>query len=148
MKNLITKQTNTVKISLSDFHKNMLNGSIGHDLCEHSADSYLSQLKHILAKHAIAEEEFLTFNPFDIDSLTELFVDDQKNNSTFNRNTFNAFLSALNCYRNYLDLKYNGVVVVRRRKRTNYGQKRVCNKTKCKSILWKILNALGLLKYI
>ena len=148
MKNLITKQTNTVKVSLGDFYKNMLNGSIGHNLCEHSADNYVSQVRYVLAKHAINEEEFLKFSLLDIDSLTELFIDDQKNNSTFNNNTFKCILSAMQCYRNYLDLKYNGVVIARRRKHANSGQKRVCNKTKCKSFLWKILNSFGLLKYI
>lgn len=147
MKNLMSTQTTQVKISLKDFKKQMMNGAIGHNISNDTADCYVSQVKKVVLLFCTSEKEFFAYTPKDIATLINLMVSEGAEKMKFNCGTFKAMITALNCYKNYLNYKHYGIIVVGKKSWKLVPKAKVCNNN-CKSFLWKLLNALGLLKYL
>ncbi len=147
MKNLNTIQTTQVKISLKDFKRQMINGSIGHNICEDTANCYVSQVKKVMHTFFKSEKEFFSYTPTDIKALIRLIEEDGSVGLNVKDGTFKAVISSMNCYLNYLNYKYYGITVVGKKSWKLEPKVKVCNNN-CKSFLWKLLNTFGLLKYL
>ncbi|MGB3948449.1 MAG: hypothetical protein WBM13_10725 [Bacteroidia bacterium] len=136
----------TIKLSIKEFQKLMANGSIGHHLNEKSVATYKSQITSLFRRFEIEEPEYSNYSPDDLKALFDLVEEDQLKSRFYCDNSYKTILSAQKCFLNYANLKYYGVVV--EGKRITKNRIYTCQNTKCKSILWKILNFFGLLKYI
>lgn len=147
MKNLNTIQSTQVKISLRDFNKHMVNGSIGQNISVDSAKCYVSQIRKVIHQFCSSEKEFFSYSPAEIDILLHLIEGEGAAKLNFHPGTFKAMITSLKCYKNYLNYKYYGITVVGKKSWTLELKVKPCNNN-CKSFLWKLLNALGLLKYL
>lgn len=147
MKNLNSTQTAQVKISLKDFKKLLINGTIGHHLTERSAMNYVSLLNMVIHRCCNSEREFLSYTSAEIEILIDIIEGDGAKKLGICNNTFKAIISAMNCYRNYLNYKHQGIIVIGKKSYKVQPKFKACNNN-CKSFLWKLLNAFGLLKYI
>lgn len=147
MKNTSTKNSKAITLSIKDFYKHMLNGSLGHQLSIGTARSYLSQIRKVISIYGESEKGFLKLDPTEFSTLILLINEQQKAHKAFSSSAFNMLTSATKCYRNYLELKYFGIII-NKKNTQKVTLIKSCDNTRCKSLLWKILNAFGLLKYI